>query len=113
MKLWVRNQTKNSLLQIDNICFAENIEHKWNIVTYLGQDRIVLGVYGTQQRALEVLDEIQKLLIDNDFVVINDNRFSCEELQRIYDIVNAPLIKTNGDAIVHKKNNIVFEIPLE
>ena len=58
MKLWIRSQDKNLLIEIYAISlfqktiFASNKECK----------EFILGTYSTEKRALEVLDEIQNIL---------------------------------------------------
>lgn len=59
MNLWIKSQDKKSLRIVSNI----NIIHeddKFFICNYTGIANIKLGTYKTEQRALEVLDEIQK-----------------------------------------------------
>ena len=59
MDLWIRSQDKKSLRIVSNI----NIIHedgKMFICNYMGIANIKLGTYKTEQRALEVLDEIDK-----------------------------------------------------
>ena len=60
MELWIRSQDKRILQKVNNIFLDANYENK-RIVTYDG-DNTELGTYETKERALEVLDEIQKLL---------------------------------------------------
>ncbi len=60
MELWVRSQDKRILMKVDNIFLDANYDNK-RISTYDG-DNTELGTYKTKKRALEVLDEIQKLL---------------------------------------------------
>ncbi|MCI6350158.1 MAG: hypothetical protein MR779_04565 [Tenericutes bacterium] len=60
MNLWVRSQDKRILQKVDNIFLDANYENK-RISTYDG-DNVELGTYKTKERAIEVLDEIQKTL---------------------------------------------------
>ena len=59
MELWIRSQDKKSLRKIDNIYYYE-IGNGYTLYTNGHMD---LGTYKTEKRALEVLDEIQKLLM--------------------------------------------------
>lgn len=61
MELWVRSQDKRILQKVDNIFLDANYENK-RISTYDG-DNVELGTYKTKERAIEVLDEIQNILI--------------------------------------------------
>lgn len=60
MELWIRSQDRRILQKVDNIFLDANYENK-RISTYDG-DNIELGTYKTKERALEVLDEIEKLI---------------------------------------------------
>ena len=57
MDLWIRSQDKTILTKVDNLCCMGNrivfIPNRMN-----GRD--IVGKYKTQNRALEVLDEIQQ-----------------------------------------------------
>lgn len=68
MELWVRDQTKTGLYKIDNVYIHEDEDktiHIWTdgINKYL---KYYLGGYKSKQRALEILDEIQRHLNDKD-----------------------------------------------
>ena len=56
----MRSQDKRILQKVDNIFLDANYENK-RISTYDG-DNIELGTYKTNERAIEVLDEIQNIL---------------------------------------------------
>lgn len=61
MNLWVRSQDKRILQKVDNIFLDANYENK-RISTYDGES-IELGTYETEERALQVLDEIQNYIL--------------------------------------------------
>lgn len=63
MNLWIRSQNKKEL--IPNPQFGiEQCEERYYIVDrYNFGNDFILGEYKSEERALEVLDEIQKLLI--------------------------------------------------
>lgn len=69
MELWIRSQDKEVLLNIKGIQYQnyklvenETVEANILIGLYNYYDNEILGEYETKERALEVLDEIQKLL---------------------------------------------------
>ena len=71
MSLWIRSQDKQSLAQVDNICCIEN---RIVFVPNRLNGRVTIGKYKSNERALEVLNEIQDKLIDKylmqpDFLV--------------------------------------------
>ena len=57
MELWIRTQLKNGLIKVNDI-YVGSREGMYS----LESKDFVLGMYKTEKRALEVLDEIQKLL---------------------------------------------------
>jgi len=59
MNLWIRSQDRDELIKADNI-YITTCNEGWAI-----RSGIALGKYRTQERALEVLDEIEKLLKGN------------------------------------------------
>lgn len=68
MELWVRSQDKKSLTKVSNVQYTykegdlyTDVKGKHYIGTYYDNLKI-LGIYATKERALEVLDEIQKIL---------------------------------------------------
>ena len=84
MELWIRSQDKESLTKVSNIQYSyrkgdlyTDVRGKHYIGTYYDNLKI-LGTYKTKERALEVLDEIQRhLVVINDK---NDNYFYVYEM---------------------------------
>lgn len=62
MELWIRSQDKKVLRRVYSLGIYER-NNKWHIAENLMMD---FGVYKTEKRALEVLDEIQ------DFITLNE-----------------------------------------
>jgi hypothetical protein len=90
MELWVRSQNKQSLLKA-NAIIINSFEDLIAIHGYIDSDtHLWLGTYKTKERALEVLDEIQKF-IERD----------CKEY------------KSNGDYYTSKYEYSVFQMPQE
>lgn len=78
MELWIRSQDKNSLTKVSNLSLQE-IKHPvrhdteyWGIGTYYDNLQM-LGKYTTKERALEVLNDIQKTMHLKD-MYINDRQ---------------------------------------
>ena len=64
MELWIRSQDKRILQKVDNVYLNANYENK-RICTNDSRDyESDLGEYETEERAIEVLDEIHRLLIN-------------------------------------------------
>ena len=74
MGLWIRSQDRKRLYKATELFIEKDIYKDWCIKTEFGHDYITkdvwyicvnqarLGKYFNEERALEVLDEIQKLL---------------------------------------------------
>ena len=72
MKLWIRSQDKRELKEVESLWLSHDTIHNHNnfnmyeeaktIYTIIADEQCV-GRYETQQRALEVLDEIQNALV--------------------------------------------------
>ena len=63
MELWIRSQSKEELIKIYNVSINKDNNIIGNIVSDDNKsicDYWILGIYDTKERALEVLDEIQK-----------------------------------------------------
>lgn len=70
MDLWIRTQNKG-LHQIIGISEPIGVSDEFVLIGCTFNERIKLGVYKTEQRALEVLDEIQSFL-ENNYISIDD-----------------------------------------
>ena len=75
MELWIRSQNKKKLYKCDEIDLEKDAFKDWCIETKIGNDYVVkdswciyinnklFGRYFNEERALEVLDEIQQILV--------------------------------------------------
>ena len=120
MKLWIRSQRKVHLLEVNSLRYKPELKNTFDAVfnndytkqyTIYGND-VVLGIYETQERCLEIIDEIQKLLL-SDFAIFNNS-------MPIKDVKEA--IKQNGGIFCfnnnaklehHSASTIVYEMPEE
>lgn len=66
MELWIRNQTKKSLIKVDNIQVSNIQLSLMDTYHFITTDNngvtTILGTYETEERAKEILNEIQDLL---------------------------------------------------
>ena len=69
MELWIRTQSKQSLVKVDNVSIAEQTKTRYNV----DSGKWILGRYNSFERALEVLDEIQNILKPQLLVRRNDD----------------------------------------
>ena len=64
MDLWIRSQDKKDIMKVDAVCMELDYydETTYSIYGFLYEDKVLLGIYRTEERALEVLDEIYSKL---------------------------------------------------
>ena len=74
MELWIRSQSKLSLVKVNVVA----IEKKRDNVFFITSDEWRLGTYPTENRALEVLDEIQNLILTTG----NNNKTTFYEMPK-------------------------------
>ena len=67
MKLWIRSQDKMKLVNNCNLYISNEIRNEY-VIEDLNNKYLKLGTYKTKERALEVLDEIHKLLIPKSII---------------------------------------------
>ena len=113
MDLWIRSQngiilTSNPKMQIIEECGKYRI---LEIMSY--EHKLFLGEYNSIERALEVLDEIERILIGKKLIELKTNLspFSMNQLKRetgAQAIVETPFYK-----ILNSTNNIIYEMPNE
>lgn len=78
MELWIRSQDKKALIPISKMIT--------NTCEGLFYDGIILGMYKTERRALEILDEISDELISANYMPLEENeKITCGSA-RIYEM---------------------------
>lgn len=110
MELWIRSQSKKTLVRCTNVVIQEYFEGDVDIRELLldGGD-ILLGRYTTLERAKEILNEIQNILKPKIIFKANDTQ--------IYGI-NPNVYKINavGNLIntdIQELSTYVYEMPSE
>lgn len=121
MDLWIRSQDKNMLMQAKEVktevfigkkIYSPNT-HK-EVITFDGDDKFYVirvnnepaGEYETEERFREILDEIQKLIIDSDKTLLTTSSFLDKET---YDEILKE-IKYNKFNIVSCENAQLFPL---
>ena len=95
MELWIRSQDRKRLTKVEDIYMVEDEN---NFTSYIGNNIVGhLGEYKKVGRALEVLDEIQKLLTPN---------FKVNGLYQEMDL----MIKAY---LTHTQYGVIYEMPKE
>ena len=80
MKLWIRNQNKEALVHINGMIItkAHRIGNGKDELVYMIKETssdTLLGEYATKERALEVLDEIQNIVIMQQLSEMDSHKF--------------------------------------
>lgn len=83
MNLWIRSQDKKRLYSAKAL-FLSNDGNKYSIcgyiIPYSGSGASIFGYYKSKERALEVLDEIEKRILELD------KRITHYELDCVYQM---------------------------
>ena len=86
MNLWIRTQNKEELRPNPKLGL-DGIKGEYYIVDrYDFEKAIILGVYKTEQRALEVLDEIQDVIISSSYMEINEKEVMTCGSGKVYEM---------------------------
>jgi len=66
MELWIRSQDKERIIKVNNIFIHQDNNHlicaNQRAIDQFNDESFELGAYSSRKRALEVLDEIQRIL---------------------------------------------------
>ena len=85
MELWIRSQDKEELVKCERITFIDNILDSETISYRMLANNVYIGSYATKERALEVLDEIEKKLSGIEVTEITNK--SGGNMNNIYPII--------------------------
>lgn len=111
MDLWIRSQDKMQLTEIQNVYVEEN-DDDYMICC---NDFPCLGKYKTRERALEILDEIQKLIMGQNKLVFKNCDIDIDTWKQIKEqdafVINN-FDKRDIDAKYISPSTIVYEMPL-
>lgn len=107
MELWIRSQDKTFLMKIDNINLGIGVDSKkpCRLFTFVGGvvTSFTLGTYKSEERALEVLDEIQNILKPR--IIYKQN----EPIETILDGIY--YLKQNVDMKIQEVSTDVYIMP--
>lgn len=106
MELWVRSQNKGALIKVEMLGNTDGIIH-----SYSGVNKTILGKYKSDERAIEVLDEIQNIL--NPIVSIKQPKINADDL--IHSMSEYVTIQTTQQVEYDLKQagQFVYEMPKE
>ena len=118
MDLYVRSQDKEDLLEVHNIGLAYKGKYGFMdkigdidgycICEFINDYHVKLGTYATKERALEVLDEIQRILQPTIFIKDGEYDFVYKD-DRIYRM-NVEGMKNSE---IQELSTYVYEMPEE
>jgi hypothetical protein len=94
MELWIRSQDKKILQQVKNLYVATYSEERGFGIYDLRYDDlediddcdVPLGFYKSKERALEVLDEIQRHIAYNDIEISSGNACNISYDEYVYEM---------------------------
>ncbi len=116
MELWIRSQCKGYLFKTSHI-YVANTEDIGNVCSFDPETKkpYIIGTYATKERAIEVLDEIQSILMPRlDVTVISSlNEKDKHILNKIneFDFINIEDKKSALETIIN--SCYVYEMPQE
>lgn len=91
MELWIRSQDKSSIVKVDNlyvsvgnyICYY--VEKGKEVSGTYYRPSGELGRYETKERALEVLNEIQRIIYPKEYIEFNSKIMNKSKIEVIKD----------------------------
>ena len=84
MELWVRSQNKEYLIDARELAYGENFRVPC-VLAFIRNTSRILGRYHTKERALEVLDEIQKRITMLALFAMSKDRLTESAIKEIRD----------------------------
>lgn len=118
MDLWIRTQKKTNLIKVKHAFIDEKRyvqDGDIKIVTPHDDEKLlILGTYATKERALEVLDEIQKILIGR-LIIKTNRKVGSEDLNRLANFFDTKYVINDNEFefIQPEATNIIYEMPKE
>ena len=117
MELWIRSQSKHVLKKVEELFISQNYLTKYYQI-YSGFSGMVIGTYETEERAKEILDEIQSkmknLVIYKSKVMLNSDDLI--NFKKQIDRINKTdaLVCDNHFEIIPINNQVIlYEMPEE
>ena len=109
MDLWIRSQNKKELIPNPKLGI-DQCENRYYIVDrYNFENAFILGEYKSKERALEVLDEIQNLLIPKTIV----NTFNIEKKDMLNGNQYSIFENNIKDFSIEQFDTYVYKMPKE
>lgn len=112
MDLWILSQDKRSMCKATFLKIGRNCFSEWCVFDNDNE----LGGYATEERALEVLGEIQKLLMENRLVFKNYDVPDYKSLKAEIDYARKYgffYVNSHSPVDICHRDCVVFEMPKE
>lgn len=96
--MWIRSQSKDVLVNINEVCFykmKKDSKFIYQFRCYGYGNYYILGNYSTEEKAMKVLDMIQRQIVSRS---------------ESYEIVR-PVLESDPFEPYWKKREVVFQIP--
>ena len=111
MELWIRSQDREMLCKVECVELMHD-DPEYAKIFLNGQfPDLIVGAY-EKKRALEVLDEIQKLLVPDIKLLykkINeDQEDDLSDLKTLFSV-----IQPDGKLQIHQLHNVIYQMPQE
>lgn len=104
MELWIRSQDKNRLFKVNKVDIDLHLQR------IIVNGEFFMGIYKTNERCIEILDEIQKLIKP---IIIN-TKYNCEikdgHNKNEFDLV---MQSDESKLEIIQPTTIVYEMPKE
>lgn len=97
MELWIRSQNKEVLTRVVDIWKDADKNEIWSKSSFATKN--CLGIYKTKERALEVLDEIQRIIYPKEYI------------EFISDIKNESKTEVIKNHYISYLSSYVYEMP--
>ena len=111
MELWIRSQDKTKLYKVNTIETDSEIEsckETGRYIIYINDE--YFGTYKSKERALKILDEIQKLLTPKPIVTFSNKVKKENLLDKTIETIIQPIIE---DIKIMESLSYVYEMPKE
>jgi hypothetical protein len=81
--MWVRTQDRTGLIEAKSIRYHGYCDHH-----YIHSHDLIIGEYATKERALQVLDEIQRAIQENEVTYVSQAQYHVEhsKIATVYEM---------------------------
>ena len=112
MELWIRSQDRMKLCNAK--VFSLDNDQTGIFCNSCEDSYVFAGKYKTKERALEVLDEIQKILIGR-LIIKTNRKVGSEDLNRLANFFDTKHVINDNEFefIQPEATNIIYEMPKE